>query len=121
MLNCLCVGLGGFLGAVFRYLLGMLPLSERFEFPFVTFGINILGAFVIGVVSEIAVKYGMSDSRMILLLKTGVCGGFTTFSTFSLESSSLISAGKYGIAICYIVCSVAACLLAVIAGKYVIQ
>lgn len=121
MLNCLFVGIGGFIGAILRYLLGMLPLSERFEFPIITIGINILGAFVIGIVSQAAVKYGISDSRMILLLKTGVCGGFTTFSTFSLESSNLIATGKQGYAVCYMVLSVLCCLGAVMAGKFLVH
>lgn len=77
--NCFCVGAGGFLGAVFRYLLGFLPLSDKTQFPVITLGINILGAFAIGVISQAAVRYGISDSRWILFLKTGVCGDLRPF------------------------------------------
>lgn len=119
--NCFCVGAGGFLGAMCRYLLGFLPLSEKTAFPVVTLGINILGAFAIGVISQAAVRYGMSDSRWILLLKTGVCGGFTTFSTFALESSDLMTAGRYGMSTAYMVLSVVLCLGAVFAGKMIIR
>ena len=55
--NCFCVGAGGFLGAVCRYVLGFLPVSDKTQFPAVTLGINVLGAFAIGLISQAAVKY----------------------------------------------------------------
>ena len=119
--NCFCVGAGGFVGAVFRYLLGFLPLSEKTQFPVITLGINVLGAFAIGVISQAAVRYGISDSRWILFLKTGVCGGFTTFSTFALESSDLVEAGRCGMSAAYMVLSVILCLGAVFAGKMIVR
>ncbi|MGI6069802.1 MAG: fluoride efflux transporter CrcB [Blautia sp.] len=120
MINCLFVGIGGFLGASFRYLLGLLPVPKT-DFPYITFGINILGAFAIGIISALAAKYGLNDSRLILLLKTGVCGGFTTFSTFSLESSQLLSSGKVFQAALYMICSVLFCLAAVWLGGTLIK
>lgn len=119
--NCFCVGAGGFLGAVCRYMLGFLPVSDKTQFPAVTLGINVLGAFAIGLISQAAVKYGMSDSRWVLLLKTGVCGGFTTFSTFALESSDLAASGKYGMFVVYMALSVILCLGAVFAGKMILR
>lgn len=119
--NCFCVGAGGFIGEVLRYLLGFLPVSEKTDFPVITLGINILGAFAIGIISQAASKYGIGDSRLILLLKTGVCGGFTTFSTFALESSNLAASGRQWMAAVYMVSSVILCLGAVMAGKYVMQ
>lgn len=120
MINCLFVGAGGFIGAVLRYLLGLLPVSERTQFPVVTMGINILGAFAIGCISAAAARFGW-DSRAVLLLKTGVCGGFTTFSTFSLESVQLLSGGRTEMAAAYMAGSLALCLAAVFAGKWLIQ
>ena len=116
-----CVLAGGFLGAVFRYILGFLPLSDKTQFPVITLGINILGAFAIGVISQAAVRYGISDSSWILFLKTGVCGGFTTFSTFALESSDLMEAGRCGMSAAYMVLSVILCLGAVFAGKMIVR
>lgn len=109
MLNCLFVGVGGFLGAVARYLCTRLPLAPEGGFPLVTLLINVLGvlgAFVIGLIAAGASKHTGWDPRLVLLLKTGVCGGFTTFSTFALETSSLLQSGKPWTAAAYIVLSV---------------
>lgn len=119
--NCFCVGAGGFAGAVLRYIMSWIHISERTQFPLLTFIINVTGALVIGIVSQMAVKYGLGDSRWILFLKTGVCGGFTTFSTFALESCNLISSGRSAMAVCYMVCSVTACLGAVFAGQMMVR
>lgn len=106
MLNCLFVGGGGFLGAVACYLCTRLPLAPEGGFPLVTLLINVLGAFVIGLIAAGASKHTGWDPRLVLLLKTGVCGGFTTFSTFALETSSLLQSEKPWTAAAYIVLSV---------------
>ena len=106
MLNCLFVGLGGFLGAVARYLCTRLPLAPEGGFPLTTLFVNVLGAFVIGLIAAGASKHAGWDPRLVLLLKTGVCGGFTTFSTFALETSSLLQSGRPWTAAAYIVLSV---------------
>lgn len=77
MLNCLFVGIGGFAGAICRYLMGMIPLQDKSGFPWITLCINAIGAFVIGLVTAAAAKNGWGDSHLVLFLKTGVCGGFT--------------------------------------------
>lgn len=120
MIAALCVGAGGFLGAVARYLLGLLPYQG--DFPFITFAINFIGAFVIGVVFEIAsIRPGMLPDNAVLFLKTGLCGGFTTFSTFSLETLSLLERGKYAVGTTYAFGSLAACLIGVLAGELLIK
>lgn len=106
MLDCLFVGLGGFLGAVARYLCTRLPLESGNGFPIVTLLVNVLGAFVIGLIAAGASKHAGWDPRLVLLLKTGVCGGFTTFSTFALETTSLLQSGKPWTAVAYIGLSV---------------
>lgn len=106
MLNCLFVGVCGFLGAVARYLCTRLPLAPEGGFPLVTLLINVLGAFVIGLIAAGASKHIGWDPRLALLLKTGVCSGFTTFSTFALETSSLLQSGKPWTTAAYIVLSV---------------
>lgn len=113
-MNLLAVGLGGGLGAAARYGVGLLPW--RGNFPLATLLINLLGAAVIGFLSGLAARRRM-DARFLLFLKTGVCGGFTTFSTFSLESVQLFSAGERSLAALYIFLSLAGCLLGVWLGQ----
>lgn len=120
MIAALCVGAGGFLGAVARYLLGLLPYQG--DFPLITFTINFVGAFAIGVVFEVVnVRPGMLPDNAVLFLKTGLCGGFTTFSTFSLETLSLLERGKYAMGATYAFGSLAVCLIGVLAGKLFVR
>lgn len=118
--NCLAVGLGGALGSIARYLLGFLPL-RHFDFPFITLGINVLGAFLIGLVIALSGKYSGADPHLILFLQVGFCGGFTTFSTFSNETFILIQNGKFGFAALYILISIILCLCAVFGARLLIE
>lgn len=86
------VALGGALGAVCRYGISRLPIEANF--PIATFITNLIGAFVIGFIAGVSEKNNVSE-KMVLFLKTGFCGGFTTFSTFSLETVTLLNDGKY--------------------------
>ena len=83
MINCLFVGLGGFIGAVCRYLIGLLPVQSESGFPYKTFLINVAGAFLIGCIATYAGKHPSVNPQLVLFLKVGICGGFTTFSTFA--------------------------------------
>ena len=91
MLNCLAVGVGGFVGSVLRYLVSMIPLDKTGSFPVNTLLINVLGAFAIGAITALGAKTAGLYPRLTLLLKTGICGGFTTFSTFALETARGLS------------------------------
>lgn len=106
-MNFLYVGLGGALGAMLRYAISLIPYKG--SFPLLTFFTNILGAVIIGFVVGIAARKNISDNFM-LFLKTGVCGGFTTFSTFSLEAYNLFHNGSYSLAIIYALLSVLLCI-----------
>ena len=106
MLNFLVVALGGGIGASLRYLIGLIPLKEPFTFPAKTLFINFLGCFVIGLIAAIAAKTTSLSPKTVLFIKTGLCGGFTTFSTFALETETLIKSGHIGIAILYAALSV---------------
>ena len=106
MLNCLAVALGGGIGACLRYLIGLIPLKEPFAFPVKTLMINLLGCFVIGLIAELAVKNTSLSPKTVLFIKTGLCGGFTTFSTFALETETLIKTGHIGLAVLYAALSV---------------
>lgn len=113
MLNCLFVGIGGFIGAILRYLISLIPIKNPSTFPINTFVVNMAGALAIGLIALVISKNESIDSRLILLLKVGICGGFTTFSTFSLESAELIKSGSYLTAIIYITASIVASILLV--------
>lgn len=117
MLHCLIVGAGGFAGAVCRYLISLLPLREPMAFPLKTLATNVIGAFIIGLIAAAALKGPGLDPRLTLLLKTGFCGGFTTFSTFALEAFDLMGGGKWGIAGAYMVLSVLLCVAAVLLAE----
>lgn len=120
MINCLFVGIGGFVGSVLRYIVGMIPI-KFFGIPLNTFIVNVAGAFVIGLVVALCAKNPMVDSRLFLMLKVGLCGGFTTFSTFSLETVDLIKGGSWFIAFVYIVLSVVLCIGAILAAQYIVK
>ena len=112
-ISCIFIGLGGAAGAILRYLFGLIPLRSGSGFPLTTLAINVIGAFIIGLVVALAQKNPLLSPNLILFLKVGVCGGFTTFSTFSLETFKLLESGNPWIAISYIASSVVLCVLAV--------
>ena len=111
MIQILSVGAGGFIGAVLRFLMGKLPFKEITVFPVNTLLVNLIGAFVIGLVAAAGSRYGAENSNLVLFLKAGLCGGFTTFSTFSLEGLTLIQEGHFLIFMAYAVSSVVLCLI----------
>ena len=113
----LWVGLGGAIGSIFRYTLSLLPIKS--SFPILTLITNLLGAFIIGVVVGLFEKQYLS-SQIHLFLKTGLCGGFTTFSTFSLETLTLLENDMIFIAIVYAFISVVGCVMGVYLGKMIV-
>ena len=113
----LWVGLGGAIGSIFRYTLSLLPIKS--SFPVLTLITNLLGAFIIGVVVGLFEKQYLS-SQIHLFLKTGLCGGFTTFSTFSLETLTLLENDMIFIAIVYALISVVGCIMGVYLGKMIV-
>ena len=106
MLSCLFVALGGAVGSVARYLIGLIKLNDSAVFPIKTLAINIIGSFLIGLIVALSVKSSDLDPQLVLFLKVGVCGGFTTFSTFALESVELFGSGRPGAAVLYVLLSV---------------
>lgn len=114
----LYVALGGAVGSTIRYCLSSIKLKT--EFPIMTFLINFIGSFLIGLIVAFAIKYQLSE-KVVLFLKVGLCGGFTTFSTFSLETFSLIENKSYGIAIMYATLSLIVCIVGVALGKNLLK
>lgn len=89
------VGVGGFAGSVGRYLLGQLVQGNLLtSFPFGTMTVNILGCFIIGIIYALSTR-GAIPAEYRVLLATGFCGGFTTFSSFSYESMTLLQDGQF--------------------------
>ena len=112
------VALGGALGASARYALSLLPV--RGDFPVWTFLTNLLGAVVIGFLAGILAGEDPDVSkRHAWFWKTGFCGGFTTFSTFSLEAWTLLEQGKLLSGGLYIALSVICCLAGVCLGRMI--
>ena len=118
MSGFLPVALGGALGACGRYAVSLLPWTDRF--PLATLLTNLLGALLIGFVAGLSGQ-GRLSKQWTLFWKTGVCGGFTTFSTFSLESLTLLEKGRYALGGLYMVLSAGLCLIGVFLGRRLSQ
>ncbi len=106
---------GGALGTAGRYAISL--LGPRTSFPVQTLLTNILGAILIGFIVGIASSRSHMSPGALLFWKTGVCGGFTTFSTFSLEAVSLFGQQHYWQGGLYVLLSVACCILGIVCGK----
>ncbi len=115
MLSFLMVGLGGAIGAICRYTISLIPIKTTF--PILTLITNILGAILIGFIIGTVSKSEDFSTYKVLFWKVGVCGGFTTFSTFSLEAMTLIENREYFQGGAYMFLSVICCLIGVIIGR----
>ena len=117
------VFVGGGTGSTLRYLASMLwqhlSLHPRFQdtvMPWPTLVVNVIGCALISVFYNYSERLGLTYETR-LLLTTGLCGGFTTFSTFSNEALTMMRSGQYALCFTYIIISVAAGLAATIIGK----
>lgn len=109
--------LGGGTGSVLRYCVQM-ALHERIlphSFPWATFTVNIIGSFLIGLFYTLSARFNLS-AEVRMLLTTGLCGGFTTFSTFSHDGLMMIKQGFYGMFILYTLLSIILGVIAAFAG-----
>lgn len=112
------VGIGSFFGGGMRFLLSKVIQSwTLISFPFGTFAVNIIGCFLIGLFSGMSYGGSLMSPSTKLILTTGFCGGFTTFSTFMNESSSLLKDGNFFYLSLYIFGSLAIGMVAVLAGN----
>lgn len=111
----LFVGLGGALGAMCRYGISLIPYKG--DFPVLTLITNLLGAIIIGIIVGIVSGKDSVSPHLQPFWKTGFCGGFTTFSTFSLEALTLWENRKFSLALLYALLSVSLCILGVFIGK----
>lgn len=118
MTSIVIVGVGGLVGSVFRHLLGgwVAQLTPQAQFPVATLVVNLAGCLVMGVLAGVSERIDWPGPATRLLLVTGLLGGFTTFSSFSLQTLDLLRGGEPGRAALYVLGSVALCLLGAWAG-----
>ncbi len=108
MKETLLVGLGGCIGSMARYRLGgvVLHWAANWRFPISTFVVNVVGCLVAGILAGVAERHGMFSANSRLFLFTGVLGGFTTFSAFALETTTLLRRGELAMGSAYAISSV---------------
>lgn len=114
MVSFFLLALGGALGSVLRYACSLVIAGPQ-GFPLATLVVNFLGSFLIGF-SSVLFAQSASAKNWDLFVSKGLCGGFTTFSSFSLENMSLLEQGRYLMACSYIGLSLALCLIGVSLG-----
>jgi len=117
----LLIAVGGAAGSVLRYLIGgRVQHFAPHGFPLGTLFVNVVGCFLIGIFVRQFMNI-QTHNYLRALLMVGFCGGFTTFSAFSMETVGLIEGGEYPRAIAYITLSVLLCLIATFAGMSVVR
>ena len=118
----LITGAGGFLGSGARYLIQrIIALYLPLAFPFGTLIVNVTGSFLIGIIYALGDKTNILSPELRMFLAIGVCGGFTTFSTFSLDAFGLLRDGEYLYVTIYVVASILLSVLATITGIWIIK
>lgn len=118
-MQALYVAAGGACGATCRFLLSMLPLTDR-GLPLPTFLANVIGCFLMGIIAVKGEARGW-DANLLLFLKTGFCGGLTTFSTFSAETMAMAEKGHIATAVLYVTATVAAGFFALYLGGQLVK
>jgi len=121
MKQLLLVFIGGGLGSTLRYVIGKYMNSTETGIPWGTFTANILGSLLIGVILGLAAKNDALSSNQTLLLATGFCGGFTTFSAFAYENHVFLKAGDFTSFALYTIGSFIVGFLAVFLGLFLVK
>ncbi len=118
MQQTLWIALGGALGSVARYWIAVWALPISRQLPWGTIGINVAGSFIIGFFATLTLEGGRHPAPewVRLFVMVGICGGFTTFSAFSLQTLDLLRGDAWGRALANVAFSVLLCLAAVAAG-----
>jgi CrcB protein len=120
MKSILLIAIGGAIGSVCRYLLSVyMTRHVPMAYPLGTMIVNLSGCLVIGLLYGLAARHAWMTLEWRLFLVTGICGGYTTFSSFSYESFLLIKEGNYGYFFLYVLGSVVLGLLATAGGFWI--
>ena len=115
------IGAGSFIGGAARYLVSMAMKTVGKGFPWGTVLVNLTGCLVIGLLWGFFSKSGNEDGSWALFLTVGICGGFTTFSTFSKEALVMLQAGNITSLLAYVVISIVIGIALVAAGYYLVR
>ena len=120
--SLLIVGTGSFIGGAMRYLLSTCMKNVCGQgFPWGTLSVNLLGCFLFGIIFAIFSRNSSADNALCLLLTTGFCGGFTTFSTFANESVQMLQHGNTFGFVGYVATSVIAGFFLIALGYWVVK
>ncbi len=117
----LWVAIGSALGGVARYGLTRLTLNVSGTFPWGTIAVNVIGCFIMGLVGTLAIsggRLGISENLRLFLM-VGICGGFTTFSSFTLDTFAMVSTGDWFRAAANITLSVGVCIFSLALGHMI--
>ena len=118
MKQVLLVFLGGGLGSMFRYVINRFIVTKQLNPLWATLSVNVLGSLLIGLILGWAMRSTNLSQNTVLFLATGLCGGFTTFSTFAYENQQLIKAGDFITLFIYGISSFALGIAAVFLGLW---
>ena len=119
--NTLFIGCGSFLGGAARYLVSIAMKTVGKGFPWGTLVVNLVGCLFIGLLWGFFSKNSNESSSWALFMTVGICGGFTTFSTFSKEALMIFQAGNFFSLLAYVAISVIAGIALVAAGYYLVR
>lgn len=119
-MNWILVACGGAIGASLRYAVSIW-LKPHHLFPWPTLSVNLLGCFFAGVFLAFCVKYPALQQETRLFLMVGIFGGFTTFSSFGLETFQLLRQGQVNLALIYVLASLVLGILLLALGFYLLQ
>lgn len=121
MKNLILVFIGGGIGSALRYVIGKWLNSSESGIPYGTFAANIIGSLLIGIILGLAAKNSTLSQNHTLLLATGFCGGFTTFSTFAYENHVFLKSGDFASFAFYTIGSFIIGFLAVFLGMFLVK
>jgi CrcB protein len=113
------IGIGGFIGAILRYIIGGWVQDNFISFPLGTLAVNILGSFFLGLIMYLSEYQGIFNEEVRVFLTIGILGAFTTLSTFSYESFRLLDSSNIMLMVINIMATVALSIFAVYLGKTV--
>ena len=121
MKQLILVFVGGGFGSVLRFIIGKWLNNAESGIPYGTFAANIIGSLLIGIILGLAAKNETLSQSQTLLLATGFCGGFTTFSTFAYENHVFLKSGDFTSFALYTIGSFVIGFLAVFFGMYLVK
>ena len=119
--NTLFIGCGSFIGGAARYLISVAMKTISKGFPWGTLVVNLVGCLIIGLLWGFFSKNSSESSSWAIFMTVGICGGFTTFSTFSKEALMMLQAGNFMSLMAYVTISVIAGIALVAAGYHLVR